>query len=302
MPYDGTGVYNPPASPTFPAVGGTVIQADYYNAVIRDIAAALTNALKRDGQGPWTGPQNAGGQKLTQLGAGTLDNDAVTLKQLRDTVAAGAGTLTTNTLVTPASGEARVGVTYIGTEPVYLFSNSTSYGIYSTTGGTLIDYERATGKKRLGGTIDIATLVKNDGGTYGIDISGNAATATTAGTATTATTAANANAVGGVPLSGLWQVAGSAIEAPGGSALDTQWSVTLPNGMVFKGGRTPAGLGNTVITFTDPFPTRCLNVQVTIINFVGADNNDTVAAWSATGVTIRSDGSSGGSFWLAVGE
>ena len=67
MPYDGTGVYNPPAAPTFPAVGGTVIQADYYNAVIRDIAAGLTNALKRDGQGPWTGPQNAGGQKLTRL-------------------------------------------------------------------------------------------------------------------------------------------------------------------------------------------------------------------------------------------
>ena len=180
MPYDGTGVYNPPASPTFPAVGGTVIQADYYNTVIRDIAAALTNALKRDGQGPWTGPQNAGGQRLTQLGFGTLDNDAVTLKQLRDTVAAGSGTLTTNTLVTPTSGEARVGVTYTGTESVYLFSNSTSYGIYSTTGGVLIDYERATGKKRLGGTLDIATLVKNDGGSYAINITGNAATATSA--------------------------------------------------------------------------------------------------------------------------
>ena len=75
MPFDGTGIYNPPAAPAFPAVGGTVIQAEYYNAVIRDIAAGLTNALKRDGQGPWTGPQNAGGQKLTQLGAGTLDND-----------------------------------------------------------------------------------------------------------------------------------------------------------------------------------------------------------------------------------
>ena len=129
MPFDGTGIYNPPAAPALPAVGGTVIQAEYYNAVIRDIAAGLTNALKRDGQGPWTGPQNAGGQKLTQLGAGTLDNDAVTLKQLRDTVASGAGTLTTNTLVTPTSGEARVGVTYTGTESVYLFSNNTSSGI-----------------------------------------------------------------------------------------------------------------------------------------------------------------------------
>lgn len=215
MPYDGTGVYNPPASPTFPAVGGTVIQADYYNTVIRDIAAGLTNALKRDGQGPWTGPQNAGGQKLTQLGAGTLDNDAVTLKQLRDTVAAGAGTITTNTLVTPTSGEARVGVTYAGTESVYLFSNNTSYGIYSTTGGLLIDYERATGKKRLGGTLDIATLVKNDGGTYGISITGNAATATTATTADSATTATTAtNATNATLAAEATKLAGTTGAAP----------------------------------------------------------------------------------------
>ena len=142
MPFDGTGIYNPPAAPAFPAVGGTVIQAEYYNAVIRDIAAGLTNALKRDGQGPWTGSQNAGGQKLTQLGLGTLDNDAVTLKQLRDMVAAGTGTIATNTIVAPASGEAQVGVQYTGTESVYLFSNSLSYGVWSTTGGVLIDYER----------------------------------------------------------------------------------------------------------------------------------------------------------------
>lgn len=302
MPYDGTGVYSPPLSPTFPAVGGTIIQADHYNQTILDIAAALTNALKRDGQGTWTGDQKAGGRKLTGLGNATQPQDAVTLSQMEAAISAGTGTLSANTMVAPASGEARIGVTYTGAESVYLFSNPSAYGLYSPTGGVLIDYERATGKKRLGGTIDISTLVKNDGGTYGISISGNAATATNATNAANAANATNANAVGGVALSGLWQVAGSSISAPGGSDLNTQWSMTLPNGMVLKGGRTPAGLGNTVITFTTPFPTRCLNVQVTIINFVGADNNDTVTAWSATGVTIRSDGSSGGSFWLAVGD
>ena len=192
MPFDGTGIYNPPAAPAFPAVGGTVIQAEYYNTVIRDLAAGLTNTLKRDGQGAWIGPQNAGGQKLMGLGIGTLDNDAVTLKQLRDMVTAGTGTITTNTIVAPANWEAQVGVQYTGTESVYLFSNSLAYGVYSPTGGFLIDYERASGKKRLGGEIDIATLVTNNGGTYGINISGNAATATTAGSATTATTAITA--------------------------------------------------------------------------------------------------------------
>ena len=298
MPYDGTGVYNPPLSPTFPAVGGTIIQADHYNQTILDIAAALTNALKRDGQGTWTGDQKAGGRRLTGLGNATQPQDAVTLSQMQTAMGSGAGTLTLNTLVAPASGEAQVGVTYAGTQPVYLFSNPSAYGLYSPTGGVLIDYERATGKKRLGGTIDIATLVKNDGGTYGISVSGNAATATLAATATNALDSAK---VGGVALSGLWQIAGSEVSAPRGSGLNTQGSITLPNGLILKFGRTPAGLGDTVVAFTNPFPSQCLNVQVTIIDFVGADNNDTVKAWSASGLTIRSDGASGGSFWQAIG-
>lgn len=51
MPFDGSGNYNPPSSPTFPAVGGQVISATYYNSVINDIATALSNTLTRDGQG-----------------------------------------------------------------------------------------------------------------------------------------------------------------------------------------------------------------------------------------------------------
>jgi len=257
MPYDGTGVYRPLLSPTFPAVGGTVIQADHYNAVINDIAAGLTNAVKRDGQGPWTGAQNAGGKKITNLGEGTLDADATTLKQLRDLVASGTGTLTTNTMVAPAAGEARVGATYTGLEPVYLFSNSVSYGLYSTTGGVLIDYERATGKKRLGGTIDIATLVKNDSGTYGINISGNAATAsaattaTTAATATTATTATTAaTATNALQLGGI--VAAS-------YALKTD---TAPNSLKFAGMEIRVGVttGSANCVFSTPFPNACLHV------------------------------------------
>lgn len=245
MSYDGTGVYRPPLSPTFPAVGGTVIQADHYNAVINDIAAALTNTVKRDGQGPWTGAQNAGGKKITNLGEGTLDADATTLKQLRDLVASGTGTLTTNTMVAPAAGEARVGATYTGLEPVYLFSNSVSYGLYSTTGGVLFDYERATGKKRLGGTIDIATLVKNDAGTYGINISGNAATASAATTATTATTATNALQLGGIVAASY--------------ALKTD---TAPNSLKFAGMEIRVGVttGSADCVFSTPFPNACLHV------------------------------------------
>ena len=267
MPYDGTGVYRPPLSPTFPAVGGTVIQADHYNAVINDIAAGLTNAVKRDGQGPWTGAQNAGGKKITNLGEGTLDADATTLKQLRDLVASGTGTLTTNTMVTPAAGEARVGATYAGLEPVYLFSNSVSYGLYSTTGGVLIDYERATGKKRLGGTIDISTLVKNDGGTYGINVSGNAATATLAASATLATTAAFAtNATNATLATEAIKFFGAVGAAP--SIACRAWVMFDGTTMTILGQSNVAsvvrlGAGDYRITFTIPMPSAFYAVNVT---------------------------------------
>lgn len=51
MPFNGTGTYTPAAAPNFPAVAGSVISSVYYNAVINDIATALTNCLTRDGQG-----------------------------------------------------------------------------------------------------------------------------------------------------------------------------------------------------------------------------------------------------------
>ena len=262
MPFDGTGVYNPPLSPTFPAVGGTVIQSAHYNSVILDLAAAMTNCVKRDGQGAWTGAQNAAGRKIQNLGNGVQDGDAVNLKQLRDLVSTGTGTLTLNTIVTPASGEARLGVAYTATESVYLFANSVSYGVYSAAGGVLIDYERATGKKRLGGTIDIATLVKNDAGTYGINISGNAATASAATTATTATTATNALQLGGVVAASY--------------ALKTD---TAPNSLKFAGMEIRVGVttGSADCVFSTPFPNACLHViSSRNATDAGAASGDTV--------------------------
>ena len=50
MPYNGAGTYSPPPPPVFPAVTGELIRAADYNAVIADIAAALTNCLTKDNQ------------------------------------------------------------------------------------------------------------------------------------------------------------------------------------------------------------------------------------------------------------
>lgn len=53
MPFNGSGVYSPPAA-SFPAVPSTLIQSSKYNAVVNDIATALTTCVTRDGQSPAT--------------------------------------------------------------------------------------------------------------------------------------------------------------------------------------------------------------------------------------------------------
>lgn len=67
MPFDGSGNYAPAASPNFPAIGGTVISAAYYNNVINDIATALSNTLTRDGQGKPSADINWNGKSLTNV-------------------------------------------------------------------------------------------------------------------------------------------------------------------------------------------------------------------------------------------
>ena len=81
MPLNGSGAYTPP-SLQFPAIPNTLILASDYNAVINDVAAALSQAVFRDGQGAFTGNQSMGGFKLTNMAAGTADTDAVRKSQL----------------------------------------------------------------------------------------------------------------------------------------------------------------------------------------------------------------------------
>lgn len=54
MPLNGNGSYTLP-SPEFPAVPGTTIQSAVFNAIMLDLAGALSLALYRDGQAPVTG-------------------------------------------------------------------------------------------------------------------------------------------------------------------------------------------------------------------------------------------------------
>lgn len=95
MPLNGSGTYALP-SPMFPAVSNTLIKASDYNAVLTDIASALSQAVFRDGQASFTSPQSMGNQKLTSVAAGTADTDAVNKGQLLQLFPIGAVYITAN--------------------------------------------------------------------------------------------------------------------------------------------------------------------------------------------------------------
>ena len=55
MPLNGSGTYNLPNPPVFPAVAGTTIKASDFNAIMTDMAAAISAMIARDGQSTITG-------------------------------------------------------------------------------------------------------------------------------------------------------------------------------------------------------------------------------------------------------
>ena len=66
MPFNGNGLYLPP-TPEYPAVSGAIIEADAWNAIVSDIAAAISNCVTRDGQSPATANLSMGGFGLTNV-------------------------------------------------------------------------------------------------------------------------------------------------------------------------------------------------------------------------------------------
>lgn len=87
-------------------------------------------------------------------------------------------------VITRDATEAQLIARTTGQSDAYLFSNSAGWGLYSLSGGVMVYYDRATGKRYIGG-IDTATLVIANGATYTININGSAYYATSAGNAGT---------------------------------------------------------------------------------------------------------------------
>ena len=81
MAYDGSGTYSPP-TPEYPAIPDTVISSDDYNAILEDIADALSSVILRNGVAAFTGNQSLGGFKLTNNANGSADTDLPTMAQV----------------------------------------------------------------------------------------------------------------------------------------------------------------------------------------------------------------------------
>lgn len=69
MPFDGNGNFTALSAPDFPAVTGNVISSAYYNNVINDLIAGLSDCVTRDGQSPPTASLPMAGFKHTGAAA-----------------------------------------------------------------------------------------------------------------------------------------------------------------------------------------------------------------------------------------
>lgn len=72
MPFNGSGTFQPVAPPDYPAVAGTIIRADQFNAVVNDLMYnGLTNCITRDGQSPPSANLPMANFRHTGVGAAT---------------------------------------------------------------------------------------------------------------------------------------------------------------------------------------------------------------------------------------
>lgn len=82
MPRNGSGTYSPPVNSWNPATNGVPAPAADWQAQLNDIRDALTQSVSRDGQTIISGDLQMGGNKLTNLDAGSLPGDSLAWQQL----------------------------------------------------------------------------------------------------------------------------------------------------------------------------------------------------------------------------
>lgn len=82
MPRNGSGQFSLVTNSWNEAVNGQLASAGDWQALINDVASALTQSVSKDGQTPFTGNLNLGGNKITGLTAGSGTGQALIYEQL----------------------------------------------------------------------------------------------------------------------------------------------------------------------------------------------------------------------------
>jgi hypothetical protein len=152
MSRNGNGTYNLPAGN--PVSSGSVITSTWANTTLSDIATALTGSIASDGQTPVTGNLNMAGNKVSNLGAGTLATDAANLTQVTSAVAITGGNIN-------------------GTPIGQSTAAAGSFTTLSATGnGTIGGDLTVTGNGRFNGTgslkVPTGTLAQRNGNALGL--------------------------------------------------------------------------------------------------------------------------------------
>lgn len=131
MPYNGAGNFVSLPPPQYPAVAGDVIRAAYFNAVINDLIAGLTNAVTRDGQSPATQNLPMAGKKHTGVADATAVDQYASYGQLLNAATlatflqAGTGTVTRS--IQDKLREPYVSLSdFLGADPTGASSSSTA--------------------------------------------------------------------------------------------------------------------------------------------------------------------------------
>jgi hypothetical protein len=81
MAFDGNGIFQLP-SPAYPLIPNTTASAEDMNAILAEIAAALSSTMPKDGTGGPTANINWQNFKILSLANGTSDGDAVNYGQV----------------------------------------------------------------------------------------------------------------------------------------------------------------------------------------------------------------------------
>ena len=108
MPRNGSGSYSPPAA-SFPAVPSTLIESTKFNAVINDIATALTGSIAADGQTTVTANQSMSGYKHVSVANAASATDYAAAGQVVKNAftyaasSAGSDSYSINLLISPGS-------------------------------------------------------------------------------------------------------------------------------------------------------------------------------------------------------